>query len=276
MLDVLGSVGSEWQPHRAYRRQKAFTLGELLVVIGIIGLLAALLFPVFSQAPQAALQASAISNLRQVGIAQLLYSGDNEDMSAPYFSGFNPETVQYEGPQMYWPQLVSPYVQRLGVTHGYRGQAIDTDLPRVFFDPIVPLTPQAAGEAGNICSWGVSDAIVDWVGPKDYIPRRTPAVFSQLADSGQTYLDVETRDYFTPDRYPGDALALAPQSYYEYGINARFSTAGHYFGSDDFRFLPATGRSLIFFADGHASTRPASRVATRLEGWFRQSADIWP
>lgn len=58
---------------------RAFTLIELLVVIAIIAILAAILFPVFAQAKEAAKKTSCISNLHQIGIAWTMYNGDNDD-----------------------------------------------------------------------------------------------------------------------------------------------------------------------------------------------------
>ena len=61
-------------------KRKAFTLIELLVVIAIIAILAAILFPVFTRAKDAAKKTTSISNLKQVGLSTLMYASDYDDL----------------------------------------------------------------------------------------------------------------------------------------------------------------------------------------------------
>src|SRR4051794_21452415 len=57
----------------------AFTLVELLVVIGIIAALIALLFPVFSRAREQANRTKCLANLRTIGQAMFVYANNNHD-----------------------------------------------------------------------------------------------------------------------------------------------------------------------------------------------------
>ncbi|WP_081722223.1 type II secretion system protein [Geminisphaera colitermitum] len=80
-----------------------FTLVELLVVLVIIGVLAAVIIPVAAGARMVARRASCMSNMRQLGAAMLLYAGDNKD-NLPVTTHNADDYTQT------WIYLLRPYV----------------------------------------------------------------------------------------------------------------------------------------------------------------------
>lgn len=82
---------------------RGFTLVELLVVIAIIAILAAILFPVFARAKEAAKKTTCLSHLKQLNTAAILYAGDADD-SFPNTG----ETALWSGRYFRWPLM--PYL----------------------------------------------------------------------------------------------------------------------------------------------------------------------
>jgi len=90
-------------------RKSAFTLIELLVVVAIIGVLAAILFPVFARARENARRTSCASNLKQMGLSLMMYTQDYDE-KYPLLSYRAPS-----GQRMWfvnsanWPMLLQQY-----------------------------------------------------------------------------------------------------------------------------------------------------------------------
>ena len=92
------------------RRRRAFTLVEILVVVGILALLAAILLPTFALVRDKARRTSCVSNLKQIGAAMAMYQAD------------------YDGR---FPYAVDPFDKN--VVHGGFGSSE--------FDQLVPTLP---------------------------------------------------------------------------------------------------------------------------------------
>jgi prepilin-type N-terminal cleavage/methylation domain-containing protein/prepilin-type processing-associated H-X9-DG protein len=95
-------------PRRGRRSARVgFTLIELLVVIAIIAILASLLLPALSKAKDKAKGVQCLSNMRQWGLATVMYMADSQD-KLPLFGDAFPAT-----PTMtYWFQKLGPYIVR--------------------------------------------------------------------------------------------------------------------------------------------------------------------
>jgi prepilin-type N-terminal cleavage/methylation domain-containing protein/prepilin-type processing-associated H-X9-DG protein len=200
-------------------REIGFTLIELLVVIAIIATLAAILFPVFAQAKNAARGAVCISNMRQIGLGSLLYIGDYDDTWYPAekvvpLNGFAPQQPwigfdNNNGPlnSGYYgtptqpavnpirPGLVDPYLKSDGVKKcPNQPQAWQIAIATNGFNPLGTsdyyLTNPAA--AGN--EFGPTMATVTYI---DGAVDCTGATSSQIDESSYTLLAWE-HDSFAP------------------------------------------------------------------------------
>lgn len=84
------SASNFWRPRM---RRIGFTLIEILVTIAIMGILAAILFPVFAAAKKKSKQSACISNLRQIGAALQIYRQENDERLPRYLSSLYPGFV---------------------------------------------------------------------------------------------------------------------------------------------------------------------------------------
>jgi len=106
------------------RRDRAFTLVELLVVIGIIALLISILLPALQSARRAAETVKCASSLREIGMAMASYVNDNKGWACPaktasnysisYTNWAKKPPLTYNG-QQYWFNFLSKYTTRTAV-----------------------------------------------------------------------------------------------------------------------------------------------------------------
>ena len=73
-----------------YRYRSAFTLLEILLVVGVLTLLAAIIFPVLGRVREAARRSVCVSNLRQIGLATQIYERDFNRQLPPRLSAIHP------------------------------------------------------------------------------------------------------------------------------------------------------------------------------------------
>jgi prepilin-type N-terminal cleavage/methylation domain-containing protein len=201
-------------------RQRGFTLIELLVVIAIIAILAAILFPVFAKAREAARQASCLSNLRQYATATTMYVQDYDELFPmnSYWAGTCIATF-------YW--AVDPYVKNKQLTEcPSERQAIDVNAMFAGAGGACPGTPPFTGYTTNSALFvngfapGVQPVALASIGR----PADTVMAYDGNVDSSQRQL-VQSRhnDNFVANFADGHVKALKAQ---QSGTATQFSTTG--------------------------------------------------
>ena len=176
--------------------KKAFTLIELLVVIAIIAILAAILFPVFAQAKSAAKGTVCLSNLKNVGTASILYSGDFDDLKVPKYGSYDDKYTYWWFGSTTYP--VTTVDGTKGILYPYMKSQDIMDCPNnkgIAADPYSGLKFGLAMNTGNMA---IPDGYLDQQSMTSF---ESPAETIYYADAGQeayksgAYLLADTTEF---------------------------------------------------------------------------------
>lgn len=237
--------------------KRAFTLIELLVVIAIIAILAAILFPVFAQAKGAAKKTADLSNLKQLGLAFMLYANDYDDMAlASGMRGFNPA-----GRNVVWYGSINGSLMNPGNSVNPKESPLWPYQKNVDFmgDPAAKGIPERG-------AWGYTDYGYNYLylggygdfygpGPQAWMPNytydpRSLTSFERVAET-LVFTDSAYEDSITPMPLQKYAWLTPP-------------SCGDLFGSDEYcettHGRHTGGTANVVWLDGHAkSVKPVVR-----------------
>lgn len=167
--------------------RRAFTLIELLVVIGIICILAAILFPVFGRARHNGQRAACQSNLKQMGIAIAQYT---QDFDERFPLGL---TVTEEGFHESSLDLVQPYLKsrQIAICPSDSGDP-DVDLTAIF--PTAPGKGQTSYTANDkLCPAFETPPSIAEVKDSARLPLIWDAFIAKVDPSLGPFLEVQRR-----------------------------------------------------------------------------------
>jgi prepilin-type processing-associated H-X9-DG protein/prepilin-type N-terminal cleavage/methylation domain-containing protein len=226
-----------------------FTLIGLLVVIGIIAILAAILFPVFAQAREKARSSSCLSNLKQLGLGCMMYAQDYDE-TLP-IGGINNSALPNPNVTR-WFKDVAPYIKNIIIRNC----------------PSHPFQLNDSSIASDFRScYGINYSLARFhTLPSTGVPRtvplaniKAPAGLVLLSDVAQLDADRSTSAY--------DALPSAdnrnPQTWLRYAVNnSDWNFSGPYTWNDaEDRAAPTFG-----YRDGVAESNYMRRPVALHQG----------
>jgi len=234
--------------------RRAFTLVELLTVIAIIGILAALLLPVLARVKDRARTTFCVNNCRQLGIASHLYLTDNEDRFCNTFVVRGNNVIRIA-----WFNRLAPYS---GSTNLLLCPAFEARA-EVTVETNYPSAPEDAAFSNYAMNFHVGGC--DWPGiwpESDYPPARfsairRPSATVLLTDSGTLAINTTDPTLCVTLQSPRKAGSFVLNDPADTQPNASVISPinPHWCGPE---LRHNSGRSAVALTDGHVEIKKAS------------------
>lgn len=192
---------------RTFQSRRSFTLIEVLVVITIISVLAALLVPSLQSSRENAKWITCINNLRQIGIAVALYGDERGHYPWAFEGGTD------------WSYTIQPYLQKAnGLTYGTTQHNMRS--------PVIQCPTRAYKPTNIVSSYGMFERLA---GNKADVAMRDPPTYPRL--------------YPFPER-PTEVFLVADAAQDE-GILGGEARAGIHAYGMQIDYTPATAETLM-------------------------------
>jgi prepilin-type N-terminal cleavage/methylation domain-containing protein/prepilin-type processing-associated H-X9-DG protein len=217
-------------------RTRAFTLIELLTVIAIIGILAAILIPVVGSVRESAKGSVCRSNLRQIGLAAHLYAADNNDFLPPTRPG-NIATLHPSTRDAFNTYLEGGYEVFYCPNWGIPTPAVNPDLHELWTRPTGYRGGHNIGYfwLGNPTVPGFGEAETHWLDSRRTGTRRDEFLI-RVTEENASMIEIAV-DQTQQNAGPGTWILRHP--------------------------LSTSGTMNVLLGDGHVETRAANQIRSR-------------
>jgi len=261
-------IGRDGRPGDRFRRQPAFTLIELLVVIAIIAILAALLLPALARAKQKGQAVACVNNVRQMGLAALLYVDDFNGRYCLTFQVTGDNSSTLSGGRRAWFDFLLPYQKTTNL--------LLCPLRSKKFNETIQEYPTGPGDMG-VANYGMNFRVggcdylppwpySQWPGVRGTVPK--PAGVAYITDSGSK--PINTTD---PNRCVTPATPEKPGTWIIHDPGNDAPNVGSVTDDDPNWGGPMPRhpgfRSAIFFMDGHVESLKPSMWYWSLSPWLQ-------